>query len=109
MKSKSNIRKVTFLIILLNCLFISCTYNTEEATDKTSKTLPNGKYLVVEKITKASSSWGVLTNHYYGTYSYKYKISIPQEDINWNGGSGEPKNILFCKDTTYIRYLKKRL
>jgi hypothetical protein len=71
--------------------------------------LPNGKHLVVEKITKETTSRGIITNHNYGTsHSFKYKLLLSKEDINWNSGSGEPKNILFCKDTIYIRYLKEK-
>jgi hypothetical protein len=102
-------RKETYLIIVLNFLFISCNYDTKEITNRTNKVLPNGKYLVVEKITTETTSRGIVTNHNYGTsHSFRYKLSLHQEDINWNGGSGEPKNILFCKDTIYIRYLKEK-
>lgn len=109
MTYKFCLKKGTYLIVLLNCLVISCNYNTEEILDKTSKILPNGKHIVVEKSTKETTSRGVFTNHNYGTsHRYSYTFLMPKEDINWNGGSGEPKNILFCKDTIYVRYLKEK-
>ena len=57
--------------------------------------------LVVEKTTNEHSHIGVFTNHDYGkTKSYSYKLKI--DNINWNGESGEPKNILFCDGATYL-------
>ena len=41
-------------------------------------------------------------------HHFTYKVYINPGDINWNGGSAEPKYILFDNDTTYISYLKKK-
>lgn len=109
MTYKFIIRQGASFVIILNCLFSSCNYNTEEMIDKTSILLPNGKHLVVEKTNKETTAVGVFTNHNYGmSHSFTYKISINPGDINWDGGSGEPKYITFCKDTTYIRYLQEK-
>lgn len=109
MTYRFSFKKGTYFLILLNCLFSSCNYNTKENTDLTSKVLPNGKHIIIEKITKETTSHGIFSKHNYGTsHSFKYKFSISQEKIDWYGGSGEPKNILFCNDTIYIRYLKEK-
>ncbi len=87
----------------------NCTHISNESTDTVSKILPNGQHLVVEKINKESTSIGIITKHNYGTtHSFSYSITLNDEDINWSGGSGEPKHLLFCKDTVYIHYLKKK-
>lgn len=109
MTYKFRIWKGAFLLVILNYVCSSCNYNAEETINKTSTLLPNGKHLVVEKINKETTSVGVFTHHNYGTsHSFTYTFSINPGNINWDGGSGEPKNILFCKDTTYIRYLKEK-
>lgn len=97
--------KALFLIFI----FTSCNYYDEERIDKTSTTFPNGKLLVVEKTNTESTAVGIFSNHNYGTtHRFTYRFSIKQDGINWDGGSGEPKNIVFCKDTTYMRYLKEK-
>jgi len=99
----------TLLLALFYCLLISCNQKTEEIINLTSKILPNQKHLVVEKTNRKTKFLGIFSNHNYGTsYRFSYKLSLNPGDINWNGGSGEPKYLLFCKDTTYIRYLKKK-
>ena len=109
MTNIAGIQKWIIFVIILNFLFISCNYNAEEIIDKTSKILPNKKHLVVEKINKETTAVGIFTNHNYGTsHSFTYTFSVNPGDINWDGGSSEPKSILFCKDTTYVRYLKEK-
>lgn len=109
MTNKSNMRKGTSFIILLSFLFSGCKYDTEEVTNNTKIILPNGKHLVVEKTTTETTSTGIITKYNYGTsHRFKYKLLLSKEDISWDGGSGEPKNILFCNDNTYIRYLEKK-
>lgn len=101
--------KSIYLFILLSYLLSSCKYDSEETIDKTNSTLPNGTHIIVEKVNKKTTSRGLITNHKYGvSYSFTYKFLVHQGNISWDGGSAEPKNILFCKDTTYIRYLKKK-
>ncbi len=101
--------KKTLLLTTLFFLFSNCKSDIKETTDKTSKILPNGKHLIVEKINRKTTSIGIFTNHNYGvTHSFNYKITINPDNIKWNEGSGEPKSILFCNDTVYIRYLNER-
>lgn len=109
MSNNIKIMKIVSLLILFSCIISSCNYSVVETIDKTSKQLPNGKHLVVNKINKETTKIGALTNHNYGTsHSFTYAVSIDPGDIEWDGGSGEPKEILFSKDTTYIQYVKKR-
>lgn len=109
MTYSSIIKKVAYCVITLSCLFSSCNSETQETLDKTREVLPNGKRLVVEKTNKETTSTGIFTKHNYGTtHSYAYKISVNPGVIIWDERSGEPKSIIFCKDTTYIRYLKEK-
>ncbi len=86
-----------------------CNYETEERIDKTSTILPNGATIEVEKTNKERTAIGIISKHNYGTsHSFSYQLSINQDDITWNGGSGEPKNILFCRDTIYLHYFKEK-
>ena len=102
------IRRVCFILIVLQ-LFTSCDVRTEERIDKTPKTFPNGKHIIVEKSNKESTSTGIFTRINYGTsHSFIYEFTIMEDDIKWAGGSGEPKNIIFCKDAIYLRYLKEK-
>lgn len=67
---------------------------------KTSKILPNGKHIIVEKNTKEMTSRDIFTNHNYGTsHQFTYKFLLTEDNISWDGGSAEPKNIIFYKDT----------
>lgn len=101
-------RRVTFILIVLQ-LFTGCDVRTEERIDKTSKTFPNGKHIIVEKSNKVSTSVGIFTSINYGTsHSFIYEFTIIEDDIKWEGGSGEPKNIIFCKEAVYLRYLKEK-
>ncbi len=95
--------------ILIICFFSSCNRETKETIDITNKVFPNGKHYTIEKTNKETTSIGIFSKHNYGTHhSFSYKLSIDPGSIHWNGGSGEPKHIIFCKDTTYIHYLKKK-
>lgn len=52
---------------------------------------------------------GIITKHTYGiSHSLTYNFELDKDNVTWNGGSAEPKEILFCKDTTYLRYLKEK-
>ena len=102
------IKVIYFILIIIQFLF-SCEFKTEERIDKTSQTFPNGKHIIVEKLNKESTSTGILTNINYGTsHSFKYQFTLTEDNIKWDGGSSEPKNIIFCKDAIYIRYLKEK-
>ena len=91
------------------CLFTSCNYDTQEVVNKTSKKFPNNITLSVEKITKETTSRGIFTNHNYGTsHNFTYSFFIKKKNIHWDGGSSEPKNILFYKNDIYVRYLEKK-
>lgn len=97
------------LLFIASFLIINCTSETQETIDKTNKTLPNGKHLVIEKTTKKKKTIGYFSGHNYGTTrSFTYSFSIKQDKIDWDGGSGEPKKIIFHKDTVYIHYLKNK-
>lgn len=97
------------LALIISYLLISCNNTTEKTIDKTNNRLPNGKRLIVEKINKETTSIGIFSKHNYGTsHHFTYKVSIKPGDINWNGGTAEPKQLIFKNDTTYIRYLKKK-
>ena len=109
MKCKFHIIKGVYFILIIIQLLIGCDIKTEERIDKFSKTLPNGKHIIVEKFNKESTSIGIFTSINYGTsHSFKYVFTLPEENIKWDGGSAEPKNIIFCKDAVYIRYLKEK-
>ncbi|GGX23149.1 hypothetical protein [Aquimarina muelleri] len=99
------------MLLLIGHVYIwsSCNSYTEERVDKREKLLLNKKRLSVEKINKETTNVGIFTNHNYGTsHSFTYKLSIQPEGIHWDGGSGEPKHLLFCNDTIYIHYFKEK-
>ncbi len=109
MTRKFKIGKAAFIVAVSVILCSSCTYDTEEKIDKSNKLLPNGKHLVVEKATSSTTATGFFTKYSYGiTHSFYYKLSINPGDVNWDGGSAEPKNIIFYKDAAYIHYLKEK-
>ena len=102
-------KRISVLPLIACLLFSSCNSYTEKRTGITTNQLPNGKKLSVEKTSKETTEIGIITNHNYGTtHTFTYKVSINKNEINWDGGSAEPKYILFCKDTTYIRYLEEK-
>ncbi|MCL5246404.1 hypothetical protein M4I21_11325 [Cellulophaga sp. 20_2_10] len=106
---KFNFKIVTYICLLaLSTTIFSCKSNTEESSSEKSLVLPNGMRLTVLKTNKDETSIGILTGTNYGTtHTYKYNVLLHEPDVNWNFGSGEPKNILICKDTTYIHYINK--
>lgn len=72
--------------------------------------LDNGKYLEVEKTNIETTSIGIITRHNYGiSHSFTYDIFIKADQIEWKGiCNREPKNIIFCQDTVYVRYLSEQ-
>ncbi|WP_405292535.1 hypothetical protein [Algibacter sp. Ld11] len=99
-----------YLLISINALFISCDYEDKEIIDKMNTVLSNGRHLEVEKTTTLSTAIGLFSGHNYGTtHRFTYKLRIEPEDVTWDGGSGEPKSLLFFKDTTYIYFLKEKV
>lgn len=99
----------SFFLLLLLCLLLStsCTNETEETVNKTTTLLANTKKLMVEKTNKDTKSIGVFSGSNYGnTHKFTYSIKI-DNDASWYGGSKEPTNIIFCKDSIYLRSLKK--
>ncbi len=98
------------ILVLIISLFLSCDYEDKVIVDKTHKVLSNGKRLEVEKTTTLSTAIGLFSGHNYGTtHRFVYKLGIQPEYVNWDGGSGEPKALLFHRDTTYIYYLKEKV
>lgn len=100
---------IALYFVSIVVLFSNCTSKTETNIDNTNILLGNGKHLEVQKINKSTNHVGILSKHNYGTtHHYEYKFTIDKGDVNWNGGSGEPKNLLFCKDSIYLHYLKEK-
>ncbi|MBE7697306.1 hypothetical protein [Tenacibaculum finnmarkense] len=98
-----------FYLIILSILCNSCNYKTEKTIGKTTKQLANGSVLSIQKTNKETTSIGIFTKHNYGTsHSFSYSFFIRKKNINWNGASAEPKNILFYKDSIYLRSLKEK-
>ncbi len=90
-------------------LFTCCRSKTTERIDITNTLLGNDKHLEVEKTNRSTTHRGIITNSDYGTsHSYSYKLTVNNGDINWDGGTAEPKHFLFCKDSIYIHYLKEK-
>ncbi|WP_461629474.1 hypothetical protein [Labilibaculum euxinus] len=109
MRYKFKIKQIAFFALIIISFVSGCNYNSEKNIDKVSKLLPNGKHLMVEKTNEETTAIGIFTKHDYGTtHQFSYKFSIDDGDVIWDGGSGEPKNILFCEDTIYIRYLANK-
>lgn len=105
-----NKSKIVLIILFFFFLISGCYTRVKETTDTTTKVLPNGKRLTVYTTHKESSEVGVLTNNkYMVTFSFRYEVLIKPDRIHWNGQGGEPKNILFCNDKTYIRKLKRKI
>lgn len=101
--------KVSFVVLFVSILLSSCNFDTKEVIGITNKTLPNGVHITIEKSTRETTSRGIFTNHQYtSSHHFTYDLSIEKDNIEWEGGSGEPKNIIFCKDTIYIYSLKKK-
>ncbi|MGJ8733035.1 MAG: hypothetical protein ACSHW4_07810 [Cellulophaga sp.] len=106
---KINFKAITHTILLaFSVTILSCKSNTQESTTEKSSVLPNGMRLTVLKTNKDQTSIGILTGTNYGTtHTYKYNVLLHEPDVSWSFSSGEPKNFLFCKDTTYIHYVNK--
>lgn len=105
-----NKMKYFFNIALLVLLLLSCKTETEVNTNVTSKKLPNNKLIEVLKIEKTATKRGVFTGHdYSATYSFEYQFTVNKNEVIWKDkGSAVPKTIVFCNDTTYIKYLQKK-
>ncbi len=104
-------KTTSFIISCFVLLFAitSCNQSSVENTDVVSKMLPNEQPLEVEKTNKETTLIGIITKHNYGTsHSFRYKITLDKMAITWEGGSGEPKHLLFCEDTLYIHFLKNK-
>ena len=98
-----------FISSFMFIFFMGCRSKTTERIDVTNTLLGNDKHLKVTKTNKNTTYRGVITNSNYGTsHSYSYELTINKDDMYWNGGTAEPKHLLFCKDSIYIHYLKEK-
>ncbi|AIY12492.1 hypothetical protein M667_04320 [Cellulophaga baltica NN016038] len=99
--------KILFAITLI-AFFVSCTDKVKETVTKKSEMLPNGMHLTIEKTDIKKTSFGIFTNHNYGTsHRFKYRVAVDQGSIEWDFGVGEPKHFLFCDKGIYIHYLNE--
>lgn len=98
---------ISYLFLLL---LFSCNSETTSKTYITNKELSNGISIEVEKINEEHSHIGIFSKHDYGsTHSYSYNLLIRDSDISWNGGSGEPKHLMFCEDSIFLNSYKEKL
>jgi len=103
--------KNCFLILLSISLICSesCKQDSVVTVTKNKVEIGNGKILSIVKTNKDTKSIGYFTGNNYGTsHRFTYTMEIEPDDIIWDGGSGEPKQIIYCNGTTYIRYLVKK-
>ena len=97
--------KYCFLLAFL----FSCKTSTKISVDKTNTLLPNNEVIELEKTNKDSETFGSITNYHYGSrHSFKYKFKLINASVKWDGGTAEPKKILFNKDSIFITYLKNK-
>lgn len=98
------------LTIIALVFLVSCTTEEEITTNVTSQLLNNNRLIEVLKTEKTASSIGVLSHKNYGTtYSFEYQFTVDKNEVIWeNKGSAIPKKIIFCNDTTYVKYLRKK-
>ena len=100
---------VLVILMTTTCFLISCKQESEVTVSISKTELPNGKILTIEKTNKDTKSYGYFTGNYYGTtHMFSYKLHIDPDDVTWPGNSGEPKELLICDDTVYIRFLIKK-
>lgn len=96
------------LVLCLSFFFIfSCNSETKATIDKINLQLSNGVHIVIEKTNLESSHIGIFSNHDF-THSYSYKLHLIDKGVNWDGGSGEPKGLIFCKDSIFLYSLKEK-
>lgn len=106
---KLNTQKSARFVFLFCWLFSCCHTETQTRTSITNRLLPNGKHLAVEKENREITYTGLLTKHNYGTnHSFRYSLKVDNDAVFWNGGSGEPKHLLFCSDEVFIHFLKRK-
>lgn len=109
-KPKYQSMKTKILLIIVVLFLISCTTQEEISTNVTSELLSNNRLIEVLKTEKTSTSTGIITHSNYGTtYSFEYQFTVDKNAVIWkNKGSAIPKKIVFCNDTTYVKYLRKK-
>lgn len=102
--------KLLFISLLL--ILFSCYSDTENNIQKTNKIFENGKHIKVEKTNIITKHIGVFTKNHYGTthqFSYQFTVDSKKGKINWKDkGHAEPKHLIFCKDSVYVKYLGKK-
>ncbi|WP_158974854.1 hypothetical protein [Cellulophaga sp. L1A9] len=97
-----------FLVITVVVSFAACNDTVKETVTKRSEILPNGMHLTIEKTDIKKTSFGIFTNHNYGTsHRFKYRVAVDKGSIDWDFGVGEPKHFLFCNKGVYIHYLNE--
>ena len=102
------LKTLPFLLLII-IFTISCKTSTEISIDKSSTLLPNNEVIELEKENKDSKTFGSITNHYYGSsHRFTYKFKLKNANIKWNGGTAEPKHILFHKDSIFLSFLKDK-
>ena len=98
----------TYFVLIIILIVTSCRTETKIRVNKTNHLLSNGSTIFVEKTNEDKTSIGMFSHHDYGTSHYfSYRFSVDPGSINWEGGSREPKGILFCKNDVYLYSLKE--
>jgi len=99
---------IYFSTLTLFLSMLSCRSKTEKIVNIETVIFENGKRLEINKTDRNTSSIGIFSNHNYGvTHQYSYDLTL-DNDIDWIGGSHEPKQILFNEEDVYLRFLHKK-
>lgn len=99
---------ICFATLTLFMSMLSCRSKTEKIVNIETVIFENGKRLEINKTDRNTSSIGIFSNHNYGvTHQYSYELTL-DNDIDWIGGSHEPKQILFNEEDVYLRFLQKK-
>ncbi len=102
--------KKSAIIWLISTLFFACKPEVERYPVSFNKIWDNGMHIQVDKINQNTKMVGLLSKKVYRTtHTYSYSLMVDDGDINWEGGSAEPKHLLLCNDSIYLHSLKLKV
>lgn len=96
-------------ILGLSAILAACTTKTSENTQRSIKDFPQGEQMRVEMTQVHQEQVGMLSKVVYQTKDrHQYQLSFTPNDIEWQNGDGEPKQLLVCADgNAYLHFVNQ--
>ena len=96
--------------MILSVSLAACTTKTHSSSHRTVKDFPEGKQIIVDRTDIHEEDIGVVSKIvYHTTDKHQYQLRFLPEDIRWENGDAEPKQLLNCADgAVYLHFVAQQ-